>query len=71
MPLLRFDPPEPGTAQFRLLFSRQYNGRELIGRDDKEINLELDPPATVGGRTFGFLLRFKTDKMEFNGEITY
>lgn len=71
VPLLRFDAPAPGTTQFRLLFPRRHNGRELISPEDKEINLELLPPGTASGRTFGFLLRFKVDEMSFNGVLTY
>jgi hypothetical protein len=61
VPLAQFVAPQGGQRSFQFYFPRQYNGKEILGPEDKALNLE-----------FGSIyMGFKTDKMQLNGKVEY
>jgi hypothetical protein len=61
VPLKQFVAPQGAQRSFQFIFPRQYRGKEILGPEDKSLNLEF----------VGIYMEFKTDKMQINGKIEY
>jgi hypothetical protein len=60
VPLEKFVAPQGAQRSFQLIFPRQYQGKEILGPQDKSLNLEF--PSHI---------EFKTEKMNINGKVEY
>ena len=60
VPLEQFVAPQGAQRSFQLIFPRQYQGKEILGPEDKSLNLE-----------FPIYMEFKTDKMKIDGKVEY
>ena len=60
VPLEQFVAPQGAQRSFQLIFPRQYHGKEILGPEDKSLNLE-----------FPIYMEFKTDKMKIDGKVEY
>ena len=61
VPLAQFVAPQGAQRSFQFIFPRQYRGKEILGPEDKSLNLEF----------VGIYMEFKTDKMQINGKVEY
>jgi len=60
-----------GADAFQFVFPRKKDGQEVLGPDDKDMNLEFPTPAigrVGGGKAF---VEFKTKKMMYNDKLEY
>jgi len=61
VPLKQFVAPQGAERSFQFIFPRHYRGKEILGPEDKSLNLEF----------VGIYMEFKTDKMQINGKVEY
>ena len=61
VPLAQFVAPQGAQRSFQFIFPRQYRGKEILGPEDKSLNLEF----------VGIYMEFKTDKMRIDGKVEY
>ena len=61
VPLKQFVAPQGAERSFQFIFPRNYRGKEILGPEDKSLNLEF----------VGIYMEFKTDKMQIDGKVVY
>jgi hypothetical protein len=71
VPIERFVPPQPGQRAFQFIFPRQYQGKEILGPEDKSLYLEFPNIGGAGSGSSGGPKEFRTDKMRFGGKVEY
>lgn len=71
VPIERFVPPQPNQRSFQFIFPRQYQGKEILGSEDKSLYLEFPNIGGAGSGSSGGPKEFKTDKMRFGGKVEY
>ncbi len=70
VPLLHYTPSEGGGA-FQLVFPRQYEGRPLVGPQDKKLQLEFPHPNIQEQGEVRVLIEFDVKKMLMDGVVVY
>jgi hypothetical protein len=68
---VRFISPKSGTLEFDLVFPRMFNGEPTIREGDKEFTLEFPHPRIYDLPRVRGYVKFDTEKMMFNGRLTY
>jgi hypothetical protein len=68
---VRFISPKSGTLEFDLLFPRIFNGEPTIREGDKEFTIEFPHPQIYDLPRVRGYVKFDTEKMMFNGHLTY
>jgi len=71
VPIGRFVAARGGQGEFQFIFPRQFEGRPILGPNDKSLKLEFTYPIIGGmgdGRCF---MEFKTEKMTVAGNVVY
>ena len=71
IPPQRFNVTTGAGREFTLYFSRAYEGRPLVGPQDKTIKLEFIHPRISDQSESRVLLEFKADKMIINNAAVY
>lgn len=71
IPPQRFNVTTGAGREFTLYFQRTYEGRPLVGPQDKTIRLEFMHPRIGDQSESRVLLEFKADKMIINNAIIY
>ncbi len=71
VPLAQYAVAQGGQHEFQFIFPRQYEGKPILGPEDKSLKLEFAYPVvdTMGdGRAF---MEFKVQKMSFGGKTEF
>jgi hypothetical protein len=68
---VRFISPKSGTLEFDLVFPRMFNGEPTIREGDKTFTIEFPHPHIYDLPHVRGYIKFDTDKMMFNGRLTY
>jgi hypothetical protein len=71
VPLLRYAVAGGSGREFQLVFPRQYEGRPLVGPQDKTLKLEFPRPSVRGEAEGRVLLEFKVERMLLEGAVVY
>jgi hypothetical protein len=71
VPLSQFIPGAGGQPEFRFIFPRKLNGKEILSPEDKVLRLEFDYPVVSSMGDGKGNIEFKTEKMKINDEVTY
>jgi hypothetical protein len=71
VPISQFIPGANGQPEFRFVFPRKFNGKEILGPEDKILRLEFDYPVSGGMGDGKGNIEFKTDRMKINDEVVY
>jgi hypothetical protein len=57
--------------EFQFVFPRKIDEKEILGPDDKSLQLEFSYPVVGGMGDGNGYLEFKTKKMKYNGKLEY
>jgi len=68
---VRFISPKGGKLEFELVFPRMFNGEPTVRDGDKSFQVEFPNPRIGDLPPTRGLVEFHTDKMMFNGRVTY
>lgn len=68
--LLQYSRGAEDTQEFLLLFPRQFEGKDLVGPEDKHLTLEFTHP-NVGEGSRRILVQFQIKKMLIDGVVVY
>lgn len=71
IPLLRYTATQGAGREFQLIFPREYKGRQLVGPNDKSLQLEFPHPGIRGQTGSLVLIPFKLEKMMIQGAVVY
>jgi hypothetical protein len=71
VPLLLYSVTQGAGREFQLVFPREYKGRQLIGPNDKTLQLEFPHPTIRGQAGSLVLIAFKVEKMLIQGKVVY
>jgi hypothetical protein len=71
VPIAQFIPGAGGQPEFRFVFPRKLNGKEIISPEDKVLRLEFNYPVVSSMGDGNGNVEFKTEKMKINDEVVY
>lgn len=71
VPLLRYVSGGGARREFQLIFPREYEGRPLVGPEDKSLKLEFIHPRIGEQSESRVLIEFKVKKMLMRGAVVY